>query len=247
MSQIYDSHGRVAPVTEVAVGSNVVTLIKDKDKDGYKAAQVGFGVAKRPNKSLSGLLEKAKVKSAPALVKEVDFEGELKSGQEIKVEEVFHKGGLVDVVGTSKGKGFAGVIKRHGFHGGPKTHGQSDRHRAPGSIGSGTTPGRVQKGLKMAGHMGNVRVSVFGLEIMEIDKGAGTLLVKGSIPGPSGSIILLKKSKKKKAAYHEPEIQALPNLGGTEQEKGTEGAPVEEKQANTSGEAKTEAVKEQGE
>src|SRR3990167_4713211 len=208
MSQVWDSHGRVTPVTKLSVEPNTVVILKDKDTDGYKAAQVGVGNQKKPTKPLKGHFDKAKLKIAPSLVREVDFEGDIKAGQEITVDEVFHKGSLVDVVGTSKGKGFAGVIKRYGFHGGPKTHGQSDRHRAAGSIGSGTTPGRVMKGMKMAGHLGNAQVSVFGLEVMGLDKETGKILLKGSVPGPTGSLLLLQKSKKKKEVYHEPEIPA---------------------------------------
>lgn len=219
MSQVYDTHGRVNPVTELLIEPNVVVVLKEKESDGYKAAQIGLGVSKKTTKPLQGHFSKAGLKENPKILREVEFDGDLKSGQEIKIDEVFHKGSLVDVVGKSKGKGFAGVVKRHGFHGGPKTHGQSDRHRAPGSIGSGTTPGRVMKGLKMPGHMGNAQVSVFGLEIMAVDKEKGLLLVKGSVPGPSESLLLIKKSKKKRAAYHEPEIPAQPTVAGDSEEK----------------------------
>lgn len=219
MSSVYDSHGRATPVTKVLIESSIVVQIKDKETDGYKSAQVGFGVLKKPNKPLLGKVEKSKLRFAPKVLREVDFEGDLKVGQQIKIEEVFRKGSLVDVIGKSKGRGFAGVIKRHGFAGGPKTHGQSDRHRAPGSIGATTTPGRVFKGLRMAGHMGNSQVTVFGLEIMDLDKEEGTILVKGSVPGPTGGLLLINKSKKKKEAYHEPEIPQLPNLGGDKKEE----------------------------
>lgn len=217
MSLVFDSHGRAIPVTGVLVEPNIIVSLKEKDNDGYKAAQIGYGKSKKPTKAFSGHLKKNGVKSIPALLKEVDFEGDVKPGQEIKVDEVFRKGSVIDVIGRSKGKGFAGVVKRWGFHGGPKTHGQSDRHRAPGSIGSGTTPGRVQKGLKMAGHMGNDQVTVFGLEVMELDKETGKILLKGSIPGPTGSLILLKKSKKKREVYHEPEIPTQPAISGEEE------------------------------
>lgn len=244
MSQMHDSHGRVTPVTKIEIGSNIVAFLKEKDRDGYRAAQIGFGSKKKGSKALRTHLEKSKVKFVPAVLKEVDFEGEVKSGQEVKLEEVFRKGGLVDVVGKSKGKGFAGVIKRHGFHGGPKTHGQSDRHRAPGSIGAGTTPGRVLKGQKMPGHMGNAQVSVFGLEIMEVNKEDGILTIKGSVPGPSGSVVLIKKSKKKKADYHEPEIPATPILGGGDDEVKEEASDGENKTNEIAGK---EEVKEAGE
>lgn len=220
---MFDSHGRVTPVTKIKFETNFIVALKDKETDGYKAAQVGVGSNKKTTKPLQGHFAKAKLAVSPRTLKEVTFDGELIAGQEVKMEEVFHKGALVDVVGKSKGKGFAGVIKRWGFHGGPKTHGQSDRHRAPGSIGSGTTPGRVQKGLKMAGRMGDAQVSIFGLEVMQVDKEENILIVKGSIPGPSGSVVLVKKSKKKRADYHEPEIPATPSVaGGSEEEKPTE-------------------------
>ena len=158
MSQIYDTHGRATPVTEILVEPNVVVALKEKETDGYKAAQIGYGSKKSVTKAIAGHLKKAGVKTNPRLIQEVEFEGEMKTGQEVRVEEVLHKGSMVDVVGKSKGKGFAGVIKRYGFHGGPKTHGQSDRHRAPGSIGAGTTPGRVLKGQKMPGQIGRAHV-----------------------------------------------------------------------------------------
>src|SRR3990170_1987069 len=193
MSQVWDSHGRVTPVTKLSVEPNTVVILKDKDTDGYKAAQVGVGNQKKPTKPLKGHFDKAKLKIAPSLVREVDFEGDIKAGQEITVDEVFHIGSLVDVVGTSKGKGFAGVIKRYGFHGGPKTHGQSDRHRAAGSIGSGTTPGRVMKGMKMAGHMGDEQTTIRNLEIVRIDAERNLIAIRGAIPGPKGGLIMIKK------------------------------------------------------
>lgn len=230
MSTLFDSHGRAVPVTEVLVEPNLVVMIKDKEKDGYRSVQIGFGSRKKVTKALSGHFKKAGLKTNLANLREVDFEGELNTGDQFTVDQVFKKGSMVDVVGKSKGKGFAGVIKRHGFHGGPKTHGQSDRHRAPGSIGSGTTPGRVMKGMKMAGHMGNVQVTVFGLEVMGIDKETGKILLKGSIPGPTGSLVVLKKSKKKREVYHEPEIPAQPAMGGGEEEEKTEGAESAQEQ-----------------
>ncbi|HSX58398.1 MAG TPA: 50S ribosomal protein L3 [Candidatus Saccharimonadales bacterium] len=228
MSQLYDSHGRATAVTAVSVETHTIVAVKEKETDGYKAVQVGVGQAKKTTKALEGHFKKANLKTNPRHIREVDFEGEVKSGTEIKMEEVFHKGGMVDVIGTSKGKGFAGAVKRHGFHGGPKTHGQSDRHRAPGSIGSGTTPGRVMKGQKMPGHMGVDRVTVIGLEIMEVDKEEGRLLVKGSLPGASGSIVLLVKSRKKREAYHEPEIPAQPVVVDSGEPE-TEEAKLDEK------------------
>lgn len=233
MDQIWDSHGRVTPVTKLSIEPNVVVTLKEKDSDGYKAAQIGVGFSRKVNKPLKGHFDKAKLKKAPKTLREVEFDGDLKTGEEITLDQVFRKGSMVDIIGTSKGKGFAGVIKRHGFHGGPKTHGQSDRHRAPGSIGSGTTPGRVMKGMKMAGHLGDSRVTIIGLEVMEIDKENQILLLKGSVPGTIGSVVVVKKSKKKKEAYHEPEIQALPNLGGDEKEETSEEVKPEVPEAET--------------
>lgn len=236
MTQMHDTHGRATPVTKILVENATIVVLRDKEKDGYKAAQIGVGSKKKVTAPLKGHFAKAGLKTNPAFLREVEFDGDLKVGQEVRIEEVFHRGGMVDVVGKSKGKGFAGGVKRWGFHGGPKTHGQSDRHRAPGSIGSGTTPGRVQKGLKMAGQMGDDRVSVFGLEIMSIDKEKGVLLIKGSVPGANESFLLIKKSKKKKEVYHEPEIPAQPSVAGADEAKASEegnseevGVKVEEK------------------
>lgn len=223
MTQVFDSHGRSVPVTVVSAKANLVTAIKDKEKDSYEAIQMGFGAKKKVGKSLSGHLKKALKKNdlAPRVLKEVGFADDVKVGQRIKIEEVFSTGNMIDAVGVSIGKGFAGVVKRHGFRGGPKTHGQSDRHRAPGSIGATTTPGRVFKGLRMAGHMGNVQISVRGLEVIKINPEEETILIKGAIPGPKGSVILLKKSNIKRKKYHEPVIQQI-NLGGDEEKTETE-------------------------
>jgi ribosomal protein L3 len=167
--------------------------------------------------------------SVPKSFREVEFEGDVQIGQKISLGEVFRKGSLVDVVGISKGKGFAGVVKRWGFAGGPRTHGQSDRERAPGSIGATTTPGRVYKGLKMAGHLGNSRVTVQGLEITEINEEENKLWVKGSVPGARGTLLLIQKSIKKEKAYHEPEIPAIPVVAGAKEEvaEETEATPPE--------------------
>lgn len=223
MGSTYDSHNRWSPITNVLIEPNLVVQVKEIDKDGYKAAQIGVGKEKHPTKSLIGHFKKATVLDAPKFLKEVPFDGELSLGQEIKVSDVFKKGEFVDVVGTSKGKGFAGVVKRHGFAGGPRTHGQSDRERAPGSIGAATTPGRVLKGTRMAGHMGFSKVTARGLEIIEIDNENSILKIKGSIPGPSNSVVLIKKSSKRKKDYHEPEAPTVPFIkqsdGATQESK----------------------------
>lgn len=210
MSQVFDRHNRVVPVTKIRVSPTYVLAIKDQEETGYKAVQIGTGVAKKAKKPQTGIAKKAGLKEVPKIIREVQFEGDLEPGEEIKLEEVFRKGQLVDIAGFSKGKGFAGVVKRWGFAGGPRTHGQSDRERAPGSIGATTTPGRVFKGMKMAGHMGNERVTIQGLEIIDIDKETSEILVKGSVPGARGNFVLIQKSKKRKKAYHEPEIPEIP-------------------------------------
>lgn len=228
MSQMSDRHGRMQAVTLVRIQPNTVV------KQWEKKALVAYGNKKRISKPLKGTLKDLKDLS-PILMRELIIgNDEAKVGEAIKVNDVFRKGDLLDVVGTSKGKGFAGGMKRHGFHGGPKTHGQSDRHRAPGSIGSGTTPGRVLKGLKMAGHMGVDKVTVQGLEILEIDEETGIIKVKGAVPGGRGTILLLNRSIKKKKAYHEPEIPATPIISSSEEPKEdstettTETVPVEQ-------------------
>lgn len=223
MTQVFDSHGRSVPVTLVSTTANLVTAIKNKERDGYEAVQMGFGAKRRVGKSVLGQLKNALKKSdlPPQVLKEVGFDNDVKVGQRIKIDEVFSIGNMIDVVGISKGKGFAGVVKRYGFKGGPKTHGQSDRHRAPGSIGATTTPGRVFKGLRMGGHMGVEQVAVRGLEVIKINPEEETILIKGAIPGPKGSVVILKKSNIKRKKYHEPVIQKI-NLAGGEEPKGEE-------------------------
>lgn len=235
MTQVFDEHGRVIPVTKIKIEPNFVAQVKTTEKDGYKVAQIGAQVEKKPKKPTGGHAKRAGLKFVPKHLREVPFEGEISSGQEVRVEEVFRKGGLVDITGHSKGKGFAGVVKRWGFAGGPRTHGQSDRERAPGSIGATTTPGRVFKGLKMAGHMGFETFTIKGLEIIEVKKDENELWVKGSVPGSRSSLLLTQKSLKKKKAYHEPEIPTAPIVAdsreeakeGEEEKQATEGPPRE--------------------
>jgi len=228
MTQVFDRHGRVAPVTKIKVTPNFVVSIKQTEKDGYKSVQIGSGSAKKAAKPLAGQAKKAGLEATPKILREVDFEGDIKLGQKIVLGEVFRKGSLVDIQGISKGKGFAGVVKRWGFAGGPRTHGQSDRERSPGSIGATTTPGRVYKGLKMAGHMGDQRVTVPGLQIMEIKEEENELWVGGSVPGARDSTLLIQKSKKRRKAYHEPEIPAAPMVGGAKEETPQEAAATPE-------------------
>jgi len=200
MKQDFLPDGRVTPLTVVRVWPALVVGIKTKEKDGYEAVKLAFGQAKGKynKKPILGEIKKAtgKEKPAPAFLKEIrgTFEG-IKVGEEINMEDVFKEGDLVQVSGRSKGRGFAGVMKRWGFHGGPRTHGQSDRPRAPGSIGQRTTPGRVYKGKKMAGRMGGEKVTVRGLKIFKIDKENNLLYITGALPGPrNGWLLITKKS-----------------------------------------------------
>ena len=197
MTQIFREDGRVVPVTVVQAGPCVVTQVKTKETDGYEAVQLGYGEVKRRNKPLSGHLKDSHL---VRYLREVaaDDTSEYQIGQTISVD-IFQAGEKVDIIGVSKGRGFAGVMKRWGFDGGPKTHGQSDRSRAPGSIGGGTTPGRVYKGLKMGGHMGNRRITVKGLEIIEVDTERNLLLIKGGIPGAPNGLIQIRRAGVKRA------------------------------------------------
>ena len=201
MTRLFDDTGAATATTIVEVGPCYVTQIKTLDRDGYEAVQLGFEQVRQNklNSPQRGHLKAAETaRSSGALnvrvLREVPVEtlDGIALGDQIKVD-MLRQGERVDVVGTSKGKGFAGVMKRHNFRGGPKTHGQSDRWRAPGSIGSGTTPGRVMKGMRMAGHMGDERVTVQNLEIVRIDADRNLLAIRGAIPGPKGGLILIKK------------------------------------------------------
>jgi large subunit ribosomal protein L3 len=196
MTQIFDERGEIVPVTLVEVGPCYITQVKSEEKDGYRALQLGFGETKRLNKPQRGHL-----KELPPLrylweVRVEDVQG-YQVGQEFDAS-LFSVGDLVDVTGISKGKGFAGAMKRHGFRGGPATHGQSDRARAPGSIGATTTPGRVFKGLRMAGRMGNERVTVQNLKVVLVDPKRKLLGVQGSIPGNRGGLVMVRKAVKSK-------------------------------------------------
>jgi large subunit ribosomal protein L3 len=193
MTQVFDDTGRVVPVTVIQAGPCWVTQVKTADTDGYDAIQVGFEESRRINAPERGHLTKA---GTPMLrhVREwrVADPAAFTVGQRLDVS-LFTPGERVHVIGTSKGKGFQGVMKRHGFHGGQKTHGQSDRPRAPGSIGSGTTPGRVLKGLRMAGQMGNARVTVRNLVVVRADTDRNLLLVRGAVPGPREALITVSR------------------------------------------------------
>lgn len=195
MTQIFDEQGLARPVTVIEAGPCVVTQIRSAEKDGYEAVQLGFGIAKKLSKPQQGHV-RASGHSVRTLreFKADDYSG-IEVGQVFKAD-TFAVGDVIDVTGTSKGRGFQGGMKRHGFSGGPKTHGQSDRGRAPGSIGSSATPGRVFKGLRMAGHTGAERVTVQNLKVLRIDVERNLLLVEGSVPGPNQGTLLIKRAVK---------------------------------------------------
>lgn len=195
MTQVFDERGVVYPVTVIECGPNVVTQIKTVEQDGYEAVQLGFGLSKRLNKPEQGHRRASGFQSKALREVKADTVDGLEVGQQIMVD-TFAEGELIDVTGTSKGRGFAGVMKRHGFKGGPATHGQSDRARAPGSIGSSATPGHVFKGMKMAGHMGDERVTVQNLTVVRVDTERNLLLVRGSVPGHNKGLVLIKKAVK---------------------------------------------------
>jgi large subunit ribosomal protein L3 len=195
MTQVFCEDGRLEAVTAVAAGPCFVTQIKTQEKDGYSAVQLGFGEAKRLNSPEKGHLKTAGKQVKHLLEIRVKAPSSLKVGQTLDAS-LFQKGDRVDVIGISKGKGFAGGVKRYHFRGGPKTHGQSDRHRAPGSMGGTTSPARVYKGHRMAGHMGDSRVTVLNVEIAQADAGRNIILLKGAVPGAEDSIVLIRRSVK---------------------------------------------------
>jgi large subunit ribosomal protein L3 len=195
MSQVFDDTGLAHPVTVLEVGPCVVTQIRTTDRDGYTALQLGFGLDKRLNRPERGHRQASGFMSRTLREVNVDDASEYEVGQVVKAD-TFAEGDLVDVIGTSKGRGFQGGVKRHGFRGGPKTHGQSDRLRAPGSIGSSATPGRVFKGMRMAGRMGNDRVTVQNLTVLRVDPERNLLLVKGSVPGANDGVVIVRRAIK---------------------------------------------------
>lgn len=198
MTQIFDESGVVHPVTVIECGPNVITQVKSTDTDGYEAVQLGFGIDKRLTKPEQGHRKSSGYMSRTLREVKADDVSEYEVGQVLKAD-TFNTGELVDITGTSKGRGFQGGVKRHGFSGGFKTHGQSDRWRAPGSIGSSATPGRVFKGLKMAGHMGVDRVTVQNLKVLRVDIDRNILLVQGSVPGPNNGTVIIRRAIKAKA------------------------------------------------
>jgi large subunit ribosomal protein L3 len=198
MTQVFDDEGRIVPVTVVQAGPCVVTRVRTPETDGYSAVQLGFGQIdpRKVNKPLTGHFEKAGVTPRRHLVElRTDDATEYELGQEITVE-AFEAGQRIDVTGRSKGKGTAGVMKRHGFKGLSASHGTQRKHRSPGSIGGCATPGRVFKGLRMAGRHGNARITVQNLTVHAIDTEKNLLLIKGAVPGPNGGLVLVRTAAK---------------------------------------------------
>jgi len=198
MEQVYLEDGRLFGVTVLHCPPATILQIKTKDKDGYSSLQLGFGQTKKANKALKGHLKKSK-SATPRKIKEIKFpsdNSDLKLGDQITIDQVLEDRDLIKITGTSKGRGFAGVIKRHGFHSQPATHGQSDRERAPGSIGA-QTPGKVIKGKKMPGHMGNATVSTKNLKVLKVDQKNAKIYIIGSVPGPINSWVEIQKTGKK--------------------------------------------------
>lgn len=212
--------GYQIPVTFIVAEPNVVLINKGN------SVVIGMGAKKKMKKTENAFFLAAGF--SPRFVKEVKTSSEIKPGDKISVS-VFEAGDEVKITGITKGRGFAGVVKRHGFHGGPKTHGQSDRHRAPGSIGAGTTPGRVYKGKKMAGHMGAVQMTTTGLEVIEVDTGTNTIMVKGAVPGAKNSLLIIEKTGKVKGYTPPPP----PNEEKQAEKEAATTDSTEDKTANT--------------
>lgn len=198
MIQIFGKEGEFIPVTVIEAGPCPIVQIKTEEKEGYNALQLAFGQKRKSlfNKSLAGHFEKVKVEPKRVLneFRMEKMDKQFKEGQEIKVN-LFSVGEKVDISGISKGLGFQGGVRRHKFRGGPKTHGQSDRLRAPGSVGASSYPSRTYKGQRMAGKMGNERVTVSNLEVVGVDVEKNILMIKGAVPGKKNSILLIKKTK----------------------------------------------------
>lgn len=198
MTQVWDENNRLVPVTVVKADSNVITALRDAQTDGYSAVQIGFGAIdpRKVTQPLAGHFAKAGVTPRRHVVElRTADAADYRLGQELTVE-TFDAGQRVDVIGTTKGKGFAGVMKRHGFSGVGASHGAHKNHRKPGSIGGASTPGRVFKGLRMAGRMGAVRQTTLNLLVHGVDAGNSLLLLKGAVPGPRGSVVLVRSAVK---------------------------------------------------
>jgi len=194
MTSIYDENGKNIPCTVIEVGPCVVTQVRTKEVDGYEALQLGFDdkAEKQSNKALNGHFKKAGTPAKRRVVEFQGFEQDLKLGDQITVDH-FEEGEFVDVSGTSKGKGFQGVVKRHGFQGSERTHGQQSMNRAPGSVGASSYPSRIFKGMRMGGHMGNVTITVQNLRVLKVVKDKNLLVVKGAVPGHKNSYVIIQK------------------------------------------------------
>ncbi len=194
MTSIYDENGKNIPCTVVEVGPCVVTQVRTKEIDGYEALQLGFDdkAEKQSNKALSGHFKKAGTSAKKRVVEFQGFDEEYKLGDTIAVDH-FEEGEFVDVSGTSKGKGFQGVVKRHGFAGSERTHGQQSMNRAPGSVGAASYPARVFKGMRMGGRMGGETVTVQNLRVLKVVKEKNLLVIKGAIPGHNNSYVIINK------------------------------------------------------
>ena len=194
MTQVFDEAGHAVPVTVVQAGPCRVAQVKTPETDGYTAIQLAFGAARRPTKPVTGHFAKANIDPSRYLVElRLEDIGEYEAGSEIKAD-VFDEGEVVDVIGVTKGKGFAGVMKRHNFKGQGASHGNQAKHRAPGSIGACATPARVFKGTRMAGHMGHRRVTTLNLRVIKADPERNILLIRGAIPGPRGGLVMVRSS-----------------------------------------------------
>jgi len=197
MTQVFDEQSRAIPVTVVKAGPVKVTQVKTVATDGYNAIQIAYGDVKKVNKPAEGHFAAAGVEPARHLIEiRVDDPAQYEVGQEITVAEVFEQAVKADVSGVSKGKGFAGVMKRHGFSGQGASHGNHKKHRAPGSIGACSTPARVFKGMRMAGRMGGEKVTTLNLEVVGVDAERNLVLLNGSVPGPKGTVVLLREAVK---------------------------------------------------
>ena len=204
MTQVFSDDGRAVPVTVLRAGPCTVTQVRTPERDGYSAVQIGFGemAEKRINKPRAGHLAASKATALRNLVEiRTDDAASFELGSTITAD-VFAAGDAVDVIGVSKGKGFAGAMKRWNFHGKEASHGTERKHRSPGSVNAGTTPGRVFKGKKLPGHLGNERVTILSLEVVEADPERNLLLIRGAVPGPVGGLVLVRNAVKAKARKH---------------------------------------------
>lgn len=221
-TQYFDQAGRRLPVTVLEAGPCPVVQIKDMDRDGYTSIQLGFGTRKISKNPQVGHAKKARLTETPRFLREfrVSDAPVVEVGTVITVDQVFAPGDEIAVTGVSKGKGFAGVVKRHHFRGGPATHGQSDRERAPGSVGGTTTPGRVYKGKRMAGRMGSDTVTIKGLKVMAVDSERNLLTISGLVPGAANSLIMINRLS---------ELQAKPEVAEEVKPETKEEVKAEEK------------------